>query len=128
MCDFIVRLPMTSKDLRPNARVHWSIKAKITKRLRFNSSIAFRKDIPELRTKEFIPYDSVTIERRYYFKTRRRRDKDNMNASTKAINDGMVDSGLIADDDWDKVVWKDSTIVVDNELPAEYIEYRIYVK
>jgi len=127
MSDFIVRLPMTSKVLRPNSRTHWTIKSKAVKRLRSNAKLCFRKDIPCISDPDFIPFESITIERRYYFKTRRRRDKDNMNASTKAINDGMVDSGLILDDDWDKIVWLDSSIVIDKTFRSEYIEYHINV-
>jgi len=35
---------------------------------------------------------------RFFFKTRRRRDRDNLLASLKAAFDGLADAGLVADD------------------------------
>lgn len=125
MVSYLVKLPIPPTILRPNSRSHWGKKSKVTKKMRFLSSIAFKKDIPELYNRLFEPYESVTIQRLFYFKTNRRRDKDNFNAGTKAFNDGMVDSGLLCDDSGDHIIWMDSKLIYDKTIAEDYCEYRI---
>ena len=123
-----VKLPMTANALRPNSRVHWREKAKQTRALRLVSKHKFARVVRKLKEAGVsVPVPSVQIHRKFFFKTNRRRDKDNMNASCKAINDGMVDSGLIVDDYGENIVWQDSTLRVEKEIPHEFIYYEITV-
>ncbi len=125
MMSYRVILPMTAQCLRPNVKAHWAKIAEATRNLRFLSCVAFRKSIPELLDRNFLPFKQLKIEQRFVFKLNRRRDKSNLNASTKAIEDGMVDSGLVADDSGDNIIWCDSLIVVDENIGEDYIEYLI---
>jgi len=50
---------------------------------------------------ETAPWQHVTVEARFYFKQNRRRDPDNAIGSLKAAYDGIVDAGLVADDDYE---------------------------
>ena len=47
---------------------------------------------------ETMPWGHVVVEVLIYYETRRRRDDDNAMGSLKSYYDGIVDSGLIADD------------------------------
>ncbi|PCI28880.1 hypothetical protein COB55_03270 [Candidatus Wolfebacteria bacterium] len=125
MMSYRVILPMPPAELRPNKQLKWQIKAPITKRFRFLAYVAFRKDIPDLMDREFIPFTQVKIERRFFFRKNARRDKANFNAGTKAIDDGMVDSGLIVDDSGDNIIWLDSSLIVDKAIAEDYLEYLI---
>jgi crossover junction endodeoxyribonuclease RusA len=79
-------LPWPSKDLSPNARVHWSKKSKAAKAYRAACHILCRASgikAPAGRllvALEFIPPD------------KRRRDLDNLLASTKNALDGIADA------------------------------------
>lgn len=127
MIRFTVQIAMTAQVLRPNVKGPWRIKAKAVKETRLNAFYIFKQAISDSGIKAYLPFKSIQIKRTFYFNTKRRRDKDNMNASTKAINDGLVDSGLIADDDGENIVWHDSSIITDTTLKYQYITYEVSV-
>lgn len=90
-----ITLPWPDKRLLPNARVHWAVKAPVTKRARHDACYATYEaagaGIRELRnwaTKA----DKVALEVRFYPPDRRRRDDDGMVASFKASRDGIADA------------------------------------
>jgi len=116
---------MTPQALRPNVKVHWAKKSKIVKQMRTISEVTFRKMIRRYEIQPVIPLRQIEIKRIFIFKTKRRRDKDNLNASTKSINDGLVDSGLIVDDCGNNIIWVDSEIKVDKSIEHEFIIYEI---
>ena len=86
MTDKIICLPWPPKELSPNARGHWSKKAKAAKSYRHACRIiTFASGIkaPEgkvLLVLEFVPPD------------RRERDDDNLVACFKAGRDGIADA------------------------------------
>jgi Holliday junction resolvase RusA-like endonuclease len=43
-------------------------------------------------------WESASVQATFYFRDKRRRDRDNLLASLKAYFDGLADSGLIAND------------------------------
>ena len=117
----IIYLPKPHKDLSPNSRVHWAISANLKKSLRFNSYLMFRALV---RGKDELQgFKEATIKRVFYFKDNRRRDKDNFDAMTKAVSDGMVDSGLLLDDD--QITWMPTEFIIDKEKDS-HLEYHIY--
>ena len=122
---FKAEVPMTPQALRPNVKVHWAKKSKIVKQMRTISEVTFRKMIRRYEIQPVIPLRQIEIKRLFIFKTKRRRDKDNLNASTKSINDGLVDSGLIVDDCGNNIIWVDSEIKVDKSIEHEFIIYEI---
>ena len=121
---FIAALPMTPQALRPNVKIHWRVKSKAVKKMRSDSYYIFKQLISRYEIKPHLPLRSIEIKRTFYFNTNRIRDKDNLNASTKSINDGLVDSGLIKDDSGNNIIWFDSKIVIDKGK-AECIIYEI---
>ena len=90
-------LPLPPKELSPNARVHWRVKAASTKQTRLlahsiaaGTLIAARRKAPGWKRAE--------VQITYSAKRRRWPDPDNLLASMKASIDGMTDAGLFADD------------------------------
>lgn len=86
----VVRLPWTSPPLSLNSREHWAHKARVTQQVRTTTAWlcnglgrANRVRV----TLTYIPRDS------------RRRDADNLVATYKPICDGIVDAGVVTDDD-----------------------------
>ncbi len=86
--DLTIELPWYPKELSPNARVHhWAVKARAADRYRNTCAWAARaqgltlSDADEVvMTIEFRPPD------------KRKRDRDNMIASIKALQDGLMDA------------------------------------
>ncbi len=117
----IASLPKLHKDLSPNARIHWAVKAKIVKSTRYSAYLSFRS----LRVQYKIPdsYEKATIKRVFYFKDKRRRDSDNFDAMTKSVTDGMRDSGLLKDDD--QITWLPTEFIVDKDTRPR-LEYHLY--
>lgn len=94
--EILIELPMPSKDLSPNARVHWATKSRATKKCRQRScleALSLRHLLPDG------PLREATIRRKFYFKDNRRRDSDNFSSMTKAYIDGLVDGKILIDDD-----------------------------
>lgn len=90
-----VDLPWPSRDLHPNARVHWAKKARAAKKARLDAAIAARAaGIRKIRavalsiTTIFAPPDN------------RRRDADGMLASLKSSFDGIADVVGVDDHLW----------------------------
>ncbi len=89
-----ISLPLPPKELSPNERMHWARKARAVRNYRRWTDVATR----QARPKGWTVPSEVVVTCRFYFRDRRRRDRDNLLASMKAAFDGIVDSGLIRDD------------------------------
>lgn len=89
-----ITLPLPNKNLSPNARCHWRVKAKATKRARADACIAGYCECRGSRPR----WSSATVQATFFFRSKIRRDRDNLLASLKAVFDGLADSGLIAND------------------------------
>lgn len=91
----VVELPWPDKDLSPNARVHWARKAKKVRlarwtafgRVAFGSDGALKVPAP----------NGLSVAYTFHPATKRRRDLDNLIASTKAYTDGLAQA-LAVDD------------------------------
>ncbi|GAA3223050.1 hypothetical protein [Actinocorallia longicatena] len=86
--------------LSANVRLHWRRKAAITRGIRFATKVqALNQKIPRLERVhilgEYLPVD------------RRRRDPANWAPSAKAAVDGLVDAGVLEDDDHTRVTGPD---------------------
>ena len=95
MNTFHITLPLPAKELSPNARCHWGTKAVKTREARITAwagamAILWHDDSPR--------GEKAMSQLTFYFKTKRRRDADNLLASCKAYFDGLVDAGILADD------------------------------
>lgn len=87
----VVRLALSwpDKGLSPNARLHWRRKAKLTKTARrdaWASTLAIIWRLPTLGD------GAVALDVVFCPPDRRRRDRDNLIASCKAMNDGIADA------------------------------------
>lgn len=123
---YILKLPMPSSDLNPNRilTLHWAIVAKTKKKHRENAYWLSKELFSKyLNDAYFLPFKKCTIKRVFYFSDKRRRDKDNYDAMTKAYSDGLKDSGIIFDDSC--IEWLGTEFIVQNET-ASYLEYHFY--
>lgn len=76
--------------LSANGREHWAQRARVTKHLRQLAAIAARPHPP---------MDRAHLTVRVGWMDKRRRDVANISPTLKALIDGCVDAGLLADDD-----------------------------
>ena len=93
-------LPLPKKVLSPNCAVATPggrfAKAAAVKRYRQLACEAVKaEDI------ETAPWKKAAVAAKFYFQTNHRRDQDNAMASLKAAYDGIVDAGLVIDDDYE---------------------------
>ena len=89
---YVVTLPAGMKLLNANDRVHWRTRARITKALREAAEkSALDAHIP--------PQEQIRIQAVLHPHDKRRRDPHNWYPSYKAAIDGLVDAGVIPDDD-----------------------------
>jgi len=104
--------------LWPNARPHWATKAKEVKAYRSMAKIKCLTSMEMRRRPPRLEYATVQVT--FYFKDARRRDPDNALAAMKSAFDGMVDSGLLADDN--KLSHLPVIMKVDRQFPRVEIE------
>jgi Holliday junction resolvase RusA-like endonuclease len=86
-----ISVPLPAKELSPNARVHWRVKAKATKAAREN---AFAAAIVHGKPM----WKAASVLCVFTFKDKRSRDRDNLLSSLKAVFDGLADAGVVAND------------------------------
>jgi crossover junction endodeoxyribonuclease RusA len=94
MTPLVLRLLWPPPELSPNARVHWGTKKRATEKYRQDCYLVVR----ETWAQGWIPVCS-TAKVVFVVPDKRRRDLDNAMASMKAAWDGLVDAGLLVDDD-----------------------------
>ena len=88
----LIRLSLPPRELSPNARPHWAAKARAVKLYR---AIAYLLSVAERRVR---PLRAAKVTARFFFRTQRRRDPDNLLSSLKAALDGIADAGIVAND------------------------------
>lgn len=88
-----IELPYSTPPLSANQRLHWAQAAKIKKQLRQDARVLARfARLPK-------NLQHVTVGLRYQPRDRRRRDPSNILPTQKPLLDGLVDYGLVPDDD-----------------------------
>lgn len=98
MNTYTLILPLPDPCLSPNARVHWAKKGRAVKELRRCASLVALAEMTAARVKP-PRWKTATVQVTAYYPVKRRRDKDNLVASLKAAFDGLVDAGMLEDDD-----------------------------
>ena len=91
-----ITLPLPPPELRSNARGHWAAKSRAVKKYREQALVL---TLQALDCKKPRWHDAIAVPF-YYFDDRRHRDMINLNMGLKAAIDGMVDAGLLEDDEW----------------------------
>lgn len=111
-----IDLPIT-RPLSLNDRAHWRKRAEDVRTVRWLACAAARRSqVPALR--------KVCIELHYVPRDKRRRDPLNLVATLKAVEDGIVDAGVIPDDTPDYSV--PTMPVIDPADPSAAVRSRIY--
>jgi Holliday junction resolvase RusA-like endonuclease len=80
------------------------------------------KEAVESERVETIPWKVISVKATFFFKTDRRRDQDNAVGSIKAAYDGIVDSGLVSDDDYESMKRGMPEFFVDKANPRVMLE------
>jgi Holliday junction resolvase RusA-like endonuclease len=111
-----------SRLMNPNSRCHWGVKAKATKRARVEAWAAAQVAMYEANVKG--GWKEATAEVHWYARDSRRRDKDNCLSSLKATFDGLVDAGLLVDDN--AITHLPLIIFVDPKNPRVEIHLKKY--
>lgn len=93
----LIVLGMPHKALSPNARAHWAAKSKQVKHARIEAKFSAISAMNRAGCKNF-PLASATVKATFHFKTNRRRDRDNLQGSLKAVFDGLADAGMVVND------------------------------
>lgn len=94
---YIVRVSLPPPACSPNWRGgHWAVRAKAKKIHRAEAMAAARL---EMRGDTPPRWIAAHFEATFHLPDKRKRDPGNLQASLKAAIDGIVDSGMLADDD-----------------------------
>ena len=75
------------------------------------------KEAVEAEKLETLPWEKIKVQVAFYFKDKRRRDQRNFESMLKATYDGLVDAGLVVDDDYEHMKHEESTFAVDKINP-----------
>ncbi len=110
----VITLELPARELSPNWRGHWARKAKAVRAMRNETMLRAKAALRKLGCRE--PWPRAELAPKFYFTTRRRRDRDNLAASLKAARDGIADSGLVSNDV--DIVNRDPEIIVDKTSRA----------
>jgi len=94
----VIDLPWPSRDLHPNARVHWARKARATKQAR--SDAAWLALSSGVRTHDFAGADQLGVTLIFTPPDNRARDTDGMISSVKGYCDGIADVVGVDDSRW----------------------------
>lgn len=94
----VIELPWPSKDLHPNARVHWAKKAKAAKQAR--NDAAYLALASGIRTYDYAGQQGLNVTLVFLPPDNRRRDTDGMISSVKNYCDGIADVVGIDDSKW----------------------------
>jgi len=94
---FRLDLPMPSKALSPNARIHWAVKSRAVKAARLTAKATMEKAFQKAGIKP-PRWQKAQYSVAFYCKTAAKRDNDNLMASLKSYRDGIADAGLVDDD------------------------------
>lgn len=89
--EWTLELPFT-KPLSLNDRMHWRVKAKLVRQVRDAASVLCRQQKIPACTR-------IQVELHYTPRDRRVRDPLNLVATLKAVEDGIVDAGVVPGDD-----------------------------
>jgi crossover junction endodeoxyribonuclease RusA len=107
---FELVLPWTSPPLSLNHRRHWRAAAKLTRSIRDTTHVLARQA-------GIGQHERVQVALHYRPRDRRVRDSENPIPTLKACCDGLVDAGVVVDDDPARMV-KDMPVIHPAASPA----------
>lgn len=112
--EIVLVLPLPDRRLSPNARVCWQAKARAVKTYR-SAAFFVAQQFPAR-------WEQAECEATFYFKDKRRRDRDNLLASLKSAFDGIASAGVVNDDA--DIVYLPVRLEVDRDEPRVEIRLR----
>ena len=112
----LIALPLPHSCLSPN-RPPGSIGGRMRKAAAAKKHRKLARLAVEAQGVESGPWSYATIAASFFHKTNRRRDDINSLAMLKAAYDGIVDSGLLEDDDGKHLESKKPSFAVDKKHP-----------
>jgi hypothetical protein len=88
-------LPLTrGKLITANDKMHWGVRARLTKQLRQWGYLLGREGVGVA----CLGLTHARVEVEFAYPDRRRRDRSNLAPTVKALMDGLIDAGLLPDD------------------------------
>lgn len=96
------QLPLPPKELNPNARCHWAVKARAVRAARMVALAEARRVLDDLGCPPPRWPRASMRANVYVLSAKRRPDPDNLMASLKAYLDGLASAGIVAND---KELW-----------------------
>lgn len=112
----MIILPLPSGLLSPNNTVG-SIGGRFAKAGAIKKYRKRACDVVENARIETAPWGKVSVKATFYFLRKSRRDPDNATGSLKAAYDGIVDAGLVIDDDYEHMTRLPPIFLIDREWP-----------
>lgn len=109
-------LPLPPRSLSPNCPVG-SRGGRFAKAAAAKKYRAAAKTAAEAAGIESGPWALASVTASFYYAAKRRRDQDNAMAMLKPAYDGLVDAGLVVDDDFDHLKRESPTFAIDTEHP-----------
>lgn len=113
-----ITLPLPPGEMSGHAKGHWRAKATPTKQMRRDAHVEALH-----QTQGQVKYAKATVSLAFFLGSNRRRDILNLANGCKPIIDGLVDAGLIPDDDWK--VMKIGSITCELDKDAARVELTI---
>jgi Holliday junction resolvase RusA-like endonuclease len=118
----LIVLPLPHNSLHPNSHV-----ASHGLRMRKARETARYRKLAKARaleqSVESAPWERVAVSATFFHRQRRKRDDVNFLGSLKAAYDGIVDSGLLVDDDHEHLTTLGANFEIDKEHPR--VELRV---
>jgi crossover junction endodeoxyribonuclease RusA len=102
-------IPLPPPELRNNARVHWSKKARAVKTYRTETCLRAIRAISSNEMSDKLAWKKATVQVTAYFPTARHLDPTNLIDALKSAFDGLQDAGVIEDD---KDLWPLRPVIV----------------
>lgn len=99
MIELEVDVPGIPPGPNRTRRMHWAAIARERKDFRAWSKLAALAALADSGRSDDFPIREAILEATFFVKTRRRRDPDNLIGSLKPLIDGLVDAGVLVDDD-----------------------------
>jgi Holliday junction resolvase RusA-like endonuclease len=116
----LVTVGIPPRSLSPNARVHWAVKMKATKKALVESWAQCQIAMHEQGVKG--GWKGAFCQATWFARDSRRRDRDNLQFMLKATLDGLVHGGLLIDDD--NLIPYPVVIAVDSKRPRVELQLK----
>jgi len=105
-----VPLPYRRPPLTLNDRPHWAVKGRLTKRMRTDAwTLARALKVPTMQ--------AVITELVWFKGDNRRADAVNIAPTLKALEDGLVDAGVLPDDSADRILSSRESVILKRDDP-----------